>query len=93
MSYADKGKVKQWNTNLLDYWTCGWMEGFNYHKSCVWVCSWVPLSVYGLTAKPDFPTIDCTGITVRKMQRLWFLFTGKLLVSSQWLINLLGYIK
>lgn len=54
------------------------MEGFDYHKSCACVCTCVPLSVYVLTAKPDFPTTGCTGSTVGEYQRLGFLSKGNI---------------
>lgn len=51
-----------WIMGLVGGWE---VEGFDYHKSCESVCSCVPLSVHVLTAKPDFPTIGCTGSAVR----------------------------
>lgn len=50
----------------------------------------MPLSVYVLTAKPDFPTVGCTRSTVREYQRLGFLSKRKKkLMLSHWLKSIL----
>lgn len=82
MSYADKGKVKLWKTNLLDYGSCGWMRGGGFWlPQILCVCMHLCASKCGCT---DFPTTGYTWSTVKENQKLGFLSKGKFLMLSYW---------